>query len=48
MNIMLNNPRWQELIEKIQQMTLMDDVFFNSFMDENFDVIILYPMVWTH
>ena len=36
MNNITNNPHWQELIEKIQQMTLMDDVFFNSFMDNNF------------
>ena len=36
MNNIINNPHWQELIEKIQQMTLMDDVFFNSFMDNNF------------
>ena len=36
MNNIINNPYWQELIEKIQQMTLMDDVFFNSFMDNNF------------
>lgn len=39
MNIILNNPRWQELVKKIQQMTLMDDVFFNSFMNENFDAM---------
>lgn len=36
LNNITNNPHWQELIEKIQQMTLMDDVFFNSFMDNNF------------
>ena len=36
MNNIINNPHWQELIKKIQQMTLMDDVFFNSFMDNNF------------
>ena len=29
------NPKWQEIIEKIQQMTLMDDIFFNSFMENN-------------
>lgn len=31
----INNPHWQELIEAIQKMTLMDDIFFNSFMDNN-------------
>lgn len=31
----LMNPKWQEIIEKIQQMTLMDDIFFNSFMENN-------------
>ena len=31
----INNPHWQELIETIQKMTLMDDIFFNSFMDNN-------------
>lgn len=31
----INNPHWQELIKVIQKMTLMDDVFFNSFMDNN-------------
>lgn len=31
----INNPHWQELIKVIQKMTLMDDVLFNSFMDNN-------------
>lgn len=31
----INNPHWQELIKVIKKMTLMDDVFFNSFMDNN-------------
>ena len=31
----INNPHWQELIEAIQKLTLMDDIFFNSFMDNN-------------
>lgn len=35
----LNYPHDQELIETIQQMTLMDDVFFNSFMDNNIEAM---------
>lgn len=31
----INNPHWQELSEAIQKMTLMDDIFFHSFMDNN-------------
>lgn len=35
LTIPINNPHWQELIEAIQKMTLMDDIFFNNFMDNN-------------